>query len=191
MESRSLSERIADGDQQAFRVLFDLYSARLIHFADAIIRTKEGAMEFVDDVFIKLWKQKEHVPSINDIKAYLYTGVKNTALNYLSKRASQLTVEPFDHIDIQLSPAQNPAQKMISAEMMEKLHAAVEALPPRCKMIFKLVREDGLRYKEVAKILNVTVATVDAQMVIAVKRIREQVLVHFDFSPKTVFKNKL
>jgi RNA polymerase sigma-70 factor (ECF subfamily) len=72
----------------------------------------------------------------------------------------------------------------------------VEDLPSRCKIIFKLVREDGLKYKEVAEVLNVSVNTVDAQMVIAVKRISEKVKMHFDFfagparlSKKSAVKN--
>jgi RNA polymerase sigma factor (sigma-70 family) len=60
---------------------------------------------------------------------------------------------------------------MITAEMMHKMQAAIDALPPRCKMIFKLIREDGLRYKEVAEILNISVNTIDAQMAIAVRKI--------------------
>lgn len=180
-ELRSLSERIATGDQQAFRRLFDLYSPRLIHFARSIIRTNEGTIEAVDDVFIKLWKQKEQVASITDLKSYLYRSVKNTALNHLSRVARELSTEPFDHLDVLLSKDQNPAQRMITSEIITGIREAVDSLPPRCKMIFKLVREDGLRYKEVAQVLNLSVDTVDAQMVIAVKRIREKIKPHLDF----------
>ena len=60
---------------------------------------------------------------------------------------------------------------MITSEMYNKIQQAVEALPPRCKMIFKLVREDGLKYKEVSDILNIAVNTIDVQMAIAVKKI--------------------
>jgi DNA-binding CsgD family transcriptional regulator len=58
---------------------------------------------------------------------------------------------------------------MITEEMTRKMQQGVEALPPRCMMIFKLIREDGLKYKEVAEILNISVTTIDAQMAIAVK----------------------
>jgi RNA polymerase sigma-70 factor (ECF subfamily) len=67
---------------------------------------------------------------------------------------------------------------MITREMMDKMNAAIEALPPRCKMIFKLVREDGLQYKEVGEILHISVKTIDAQMAIAVKRICAAVGLH-------------
>jgi RNA polymerase sigma-70 factor (ECF subfamily) len=66
----------------------------------------------------------------------------------------------------------------------------VEALPPRCKMIFKLVREDGLKYKEIAEILNISINTIDAQMAIAVKRITVAIETQFDFSFKKTKKYK-
>ena len=76
----------------------------------------------------------------------------------------------FLDIDVN-DEAPGPQDLMITAEMMQRMHKAIEALPPRCKMIFKLIREDGLKYKEVAEILNISVNTIDAQMAIAVKRI--------------------
>jgi RNA polymerase sigma-70 factor (ECF subfamily) len=72
---------------------------------------------------------------------------------------------------------------MITAEMYRNICNAVESLPPRCKMIFKLIREDGLRYKEVSEILNISVNTIDAQMAIAVKRIAQAVQKDFDRFP--------
>lgn len=181
-------QRIADGDEQAFRRLFQYYSPRLNQFAYSIVKVKEAAAEIVDDVFIKLWKQREKAPAISNIRVYLYVAVKNSSLNYLSSKAHLQITEPFNHIDIELSRDQAPDEKMISAELLDKITAAVESLPPRCKMIFKLVREDGLRYKDVAEILNLTVNTVDAQMVIAVKRISEKVQAHFTAFPKKPVK---
>ena len=181
-------QRIADGDEQAFRRLFQYYSPRLNQFAYSIVKVKEAAAEIVDDVFIKLWKQREKAPAISNIRVYLYVAVKNNSLNYLSSKAHRQITEPFNYIDIELSRDQAPDEKMISAELRDKITAAVESLPPRCKMIFKLVREDGLRYKDVAEILNLAVNTVDAQMVIAVKRISEKVQAHFTAFPKKPVK---
>ena len=181
-------QRIGDGDEQAFRQLFQYYSPRLNQFAYSIVKIKEAATEIVDDVFIKLWKQREGVASISNIRVYLYVAVKNSSLNYLSSKAHRQITEPFNHFDIALSQDQAPDEKMISAELHGKITSAIESLPPRCKMIFKLVREDGLRYKDVAEILNLTLNTVDAQMVIAVKRISEKVQAHFTAFPRKTAK---
>jgi len=183
-----LQEKIAIGDERAFRQLFDHFAEKLFRFAFAIIKTKDGATEVVDEVFVKIWKQRTTISRINYLKTYLYTSVKNTSLNYLSRKANEQITESFDFINIQLQEEQSPDEQMISADILKKIQEAVNELPPRCKIIFKLVREDGLKYKEVADILNISTNTIDAQMVIAVKKISEKVKGHFEFFPGVVAK---
>src|SRR5882757_765781 len=178
-----LLQQIAAGDQAAFREVYLTFYKRLYQFALAIVKTKEPAEEIVEDVFIRIWQQKEALASIRNLRVYLYTAIKNTALNYLSKKARESITEPFDHIQIELNGSSiTPEQILITAEMFKKIQTAVEALPPRCKMIFKLVREDGLRYKEIAEILNISVNTIDVQMAIAVSRIATALEAEFGFS---------
>lgn len=182
-ELRRLQERIAMCDEKAFRQLFDYFSGKLFFFAMAIVKNKEGALEIVDEVFVKIWKNRSTITSISHIKVYLYTSVKNASLNYLARKANEQITETFDFIDIQVREDYCPYQQMVTADIFKKIQEAVNELPPRCKMIFKLVREDGLKYREVADILNISANTVDAQMVIAVQRISEKVKRHFDFFP--------
>ena len=181
-------DRVALGDQVAFRKVYDVFFQRLVSFSYAIIKQKDAAIEAVDEVFIRFWKNRANAATIQNLKVYLYTATKNASLNYLEAQAREQLTAPFDNIDTALTEEYNPEKLMITAELFQKIHNAVEDLPPRCKMIFKLVREDGLKYKEVAEILNVTVNTVDAQMVIAVKRISEKVRGHFDLFPKVKVK---
>jgi len=184
----SVKKEIASGNQSAFRQLYDSYSKKLVHFAYAILKESDASVEVVDEVFIKIWKNRETINTILNLRVYLYKAVKNTSLNYISRRANALQTEPFDYINIQLSDDLSPEQKLITSEIYQKIKVAVNNLPPRCKMIFKLVREDGLRYREVAAILNISENTVDAQMVIAVHRISEAVKCQFDFFPSRVEK---
>ena len=177
-----LLQQIAAGDQAAFRQVYAYFYKRLYQFAMAIVKTRESAEEIVEDVFVRIWQQKETLPAIRNLRVYLYTATKNTSLNYLSKKARESIAEPFDHIHIELGGSDiTPEQILITAEMYQKVQKAVEALPPRCKMIFKLVREDGLRYKEIAEILNISVNTIDVQMAIAVKRIATALEAEFGF----------
>lgn len=179
----SLREEIKNGNELSFRKLYNHVSKQLIAFAHSMVKERDAAFEIVDDVFVRLWQNRVHIYSIMNIKVYLYKAVKNTSLNYISKKAKENINEPFDHIDIQINNGANPENKMIMSEIYEKIDAAVKALPPRCKIIFKLVREDGLKYKEVAEILNISENTVDAQMVIAVHRISEAVRSDFHMPP--------
>jgi RNA polymerase sigma factor (sigma-70 family) len=125
-----VQEQIALNNQQAFRQLFDHYAPRLIHFAFAIVKHYEVAVELVDDVFIKIWKQRAEIMGIGNIRVYLYTAVKNTALNYLAKKTHDLVTEPFDFMHIDLHEAINPEQETISNEILGEINKAIESLPP-------------------------------------------------------------
>src|ERR1700754_1437176 len=104
----SAKNQIAAGNQEAFRQLFNSYNIRLEEFASALVRNKEAANDVVNEVFVKLWKGRERVPEIQNLKVYLYTATKNAALNYLSRKAHQLITEPFDDFSIQLKEEQCP-----------------------------------------------------------------------------------
>jgi len=184
----AISLKIADGDQYSFRILFHHFAGRLVMFAQSMLGTKEAATEVVDDVWVRIWKNRVTLPQIENLRVYLYTATKNAALNYLSRKAKTMVTEPFNDINVQLRDEHCPEQQMITQEIFSKIHAAVLDLPPRAKIIFKLVREDGLKYSEVAEILKISKNTVDAQMVIAVKKIKEAFASSFNFSRRRILK---
>ena len=172
VQLKELQKRIASDDETAFTQLYLHFGKKLIHFSLSLVRSKEIAEELVEDVFVKLWANRHHISEIENLTVYLYVAVKNRSLNVLSQKANELIAAPFDYLDTPVDEfAADPYDLMITSEMMASMHQAIEALPPRCKMIFKLIREDGLRYKEVADILNISVNTIDVQMAIAVKKI--------------------
>jgi RNA polymerase sigma-70 factor (ECF subfamily) len=185
-----LQHRIARNDEAAFTQLYLLFGKRLMQFALNLVRSKELAEELVEDVFVKIWSNRQQITSIENLTVYLYVAVKNRSLNALSQKAHELVTAPFDYLDTTVDQfSSDPYAIMVTAEMMEKMRQAVESLPPRCKMIFKLIREDGLRYKEVAEILNISVNTIDVQMAIAVRKICATL--HIDRSALPVSKKSL
>jgi RNA polymerase sigma-70 factor (ECF subfamily) len=172
VQLKELQTRIATEDESAFTQLYLHFGKKLNLFAASLVRSREIAEELVEDVFVKLWAGRQRITGIENITVYLYVAVKNKSLNKLSQKAKELIAAPFDFLDITTDEfASDPYDLMITSEMMAQMQHAIEALPPRCKMIFKLVREDGLKYKEVAEILNISVNTIDTQMAIAVKKI--------------------
>ncbi len=178
-----LLQQMSGGSQPAFREMYVHFYRRLFRFAFAIVKVRELAEEIVEDVFVRFWQNHKTAGAIQNLRIYLYTATKNTALNYLSQKARESMTEPFDHIHIELNgSAATPEQILITEEMFKKIRTAVESLPPRCKMIFKLVREDGLKYKEIAEVLNISVNTIDAQMAIAVKRISAALQTDFGYA---------
>lgn len=167
-----IQNRISFGDETALGCLHQLLNKKLVQFSNVLLKNKEASEEIVEDVFVKLWCNRNKIMEIDNLIVYLYVMVKNKSLNFLSAKTNNLIVAPFDYLDIELVDMNSlPDDLLISAEMMGQMKKAIENLPPRCKMIYKLIREDGLKYKEVAQILNISVNTIDVQMAVAVKRI--------------------
>ncbi len=76
-------------------------------------------------------------------------------------------------IDLFTSTETTPEEELISQEGIHRLNLAIDSLPAKCKMAFKLVREDKLKYKEVAAILDISVKTLEAHLANAVRKLRK------------------
>lgn len=162
---------MAENNPIAIELLYTYYFSKLSIFACSVLKSKELAEEVVETVFIKLWSNRGRVAQIENLTVYLYKAVKNSALNELKKTSTELPTDFSTIDDYWPAGSISPLEELILSEMMQSMNVAIESLPPRCRMIFKLIREDGLKYKEVAEILNLSINTIDNQMAIAVKRI--------------------
>jgi len=173
---QELVNRIAlneDGD--AYKKLFLYYHPRLLSFSYAITHSKQSSEEAVSDVFVNIWSLRTTLLRISNFPLYLYVSTKNVSLNYLA-RQKRTQVFSLDDVKTEFTClSYNPEQILITAEMFRRICAAVQSLPPKCRLIFKLVKEDGLRYKEVAELLNLSVKTVENQMAIALRKLGESV----------------
>ena len=158
-------------DTQAYKQLFLLFYPSLVLFASSIIKSRQLAEEVVSDVFIKIWEKRHQLDKIENLSYYLFTAVKNKCLNQLYDSKSMEGIDIHDTIFEFKSLYHDPEQKLISAEMINKIQKAIQDLPPRCRLIFKLVKEEGLKYKEVAQLLQLSVKTVENQMSLAFKKI--------------------
>lgn len=162
-------------DTAAYKELFLLYHKRLLNFSMTITHSKESAEEVVSDVFMKIWANRKTLSTIENFHLYIYVVTKNLSINRILKERKRQTFS-LDEIEIDIKNIYtNPEQLMITAEMQKRISAAIHALPPKCKLIFKLIREDGLKYKEVAELLSLSLKTVENQMTIALKKITESI----------------
>lgn len=187
LDFTKLQSEIAMGSEAAFVKLYDIFKNRLQAFSYSMVHSKEIAGDVVEDVFVKIWTSKQNLLHVENLAVYLYVSVKNQSLTKLSQKAKNLVVASYDTLEPSTEAIkENPYAYMVNSEMIKNLNHAIDSLPPRCKMIFKLIREDGLRYKEVSEILNISINTIDVQMAIAVKRISEAL----QFDP-TMLKNSL
>ena len=177
-----LQTEIETGNQDAYRQLFNLLYPNLYRFAFSLTKNKELSEEIVSDVFINIWRKKETIAAIDNLKLYLYISAKNTSLNYLSKLAKEKLVSIDQLNPFAALPFSNPEQVLVSKEMNTRIHRAIEALPPQAKLIFILTKELGFSYKEAAALLNLSPGTIDNQLVIALKKLSKSL--HYQFIKK-------
>jgi RNA polymerase sigma-70 factor (ECF subfamily) len=158
-------------DTQAYKELFLLFQPSLLQFAISILKSKEISEEVVSDVFIRIWEKRQQLDKVENLTYYLFTAVRNRAITQLQdakkKRSLSIDAQPIEFRSIYY----DPEQTMISAETIRQIQEIIRELPPRCQLVFKLVKEDGLKYKEVADLLQLSVKTVESQMTLAFKKI--------------------
>ena len=166
-----LGQVVLEKDQKAYKELFIGLHENLHRFALSILKSKEDTEEVVSDFFITLWQKRDSLLEIENLRLYFFVSIKNLSINKLSQRKKYNTVFNEEYLVHFKSPFFNPAELMLSREAVGKILNAINELPPRCKLIFRLIREDALKYSDVATLLNISIKTVEAQMAIAVKRI--------------------
>ena len=159
--------QIASDEYAAFRELYLLMYAPLLRFASIYTHSSHLSEDVLADVFLKLWDQRSSLGAVRNLRVYLYTAVKNTALNYRNRPS------PIADNDLAALEADypDPADALISSETRKQVQKAVQQLPPRCKLIFQLAKEEGMRYKEISSIIGISVKTIDNQLAIALAKI--------------------
>lgn len=158
---------------KAYSQLYELLSDGLHRFSYSLVKSNEAAEEIVSDVFIKIWKIRSKLLEIENLRVYCYKVAKNFSLNYIIKHYKKKVVS-LDGIDVEaVIEMRGPVEMCISADLVNQIRQVICQLPPQCKLIFQLVKEDGLRYKEVAAILDLSPLTVRNQLAIAIRKIGE------------------
>jgi len=177
-ETNQLLRRIvADNDTRAFSTLYEAMHSSLYRFAITLIKTKEPAEEITADVFIRLWQRRQSIipDNIRSCRLYLFMCIKNASLNYLRDHRHAATIDPEQLSLTAWHTGVSPEDILITAEIAQQLNRAINDLPPKCGLIFRLVKEEELSYREVAELLDVSAKTVENQIGIALKKIRSAI----------------
>ena len=164
-----LSAKIAEENNTfAFNELFRYYFPGLLSFANSIIKNRQVSEEIVEDVFIKLWENRSMLPTITNLSHYLYTATRHSSINYIK---SKKNIHFEDLGDEYTYSIQTHESQMIGDENAKIILDIINNLPPRCRLILRLVKDEGMSYQEVAQLLNLSVRTINTQMTIALSRI--------------------
>jgi RNA polymerase sigma factor (sigma-70 family) len=176
LAERLFYNTVHHSDHQAFGQLYKLLKASMMDFAIALVKERWVADELVQDTFVNFWKQKGTITEeVLNVKLYFLLKVKEAGISYLQSARKQEVVdmELLDTSHLQLIP--DPEQLFINAEIGRIIQQAVDSLPGVCKLIYTMVRVDGLKYKDVAFLLNMPAKTVESKMMQAVKSMGEAV----------------
>lgn len=171
-EEKILFDKIKDNDEKAFEKLFHKYYGHLCLFASRILQDEISAEEIVQDFFVKLWEKRKQLSIETSVKSYLYRSIRNLCFNLI------------EHNNIKLKHAQSVISNhknhladddgFNEIDLAKKIEDSIQSLPEKRREIFRLSREEGLKYREIAEKLNISIKTVEAQMGLAFKTLREK-----------------
>ena len=174
-----LLERLRRGDEAAFDSIFRAHYPQLVGVAEGMLGDRGTAEEIAQEVMLELWKRREAL-ALESLRAYLIRATRNRALNYIRHEKVTRQAEPFA-IGETTAPA-SAETDLVDQEIDAAVKAAIRQLPDRCREVFELSRVHGLKYSEIARTLDISVKTVEAQMGKALRTLREQLAAYL---PKT------
>lgn len=174
-----LALRIKLGDEQAFELLYRKFYARLCAFANKFLNDSEVAQEIVQDVFTKIWEGREDIDPEDSIKSYLFKIAQNLSINNLRrKKVESRYIEIYKLIYIE-QHEHSGLESLLAKELEENISKSIANLPTQCRKIFVLSRSEGLKYKEIAETLDISIKTVEAQMSKAFRSLRIELSDYF------------
>jgi RNA polymerase sigma-70 factor (family 1) len=174
-----LIKELIEGNDKAFRKLFDTYRDNVYAYSISMLKTKVLAEEIVQDVFLKIWQHRNRLNPELSFKSYVFTITRNLTFNLISKATNnrKLREEVFYESQKSYTPIED---KIAEADYEILKNKAIEQLSPKRKIIFQMSRDEGKSYEEISKELDISVSTVKGQMSKALATIRDFLQTHGD-----------
>jgi RNA polymerase sigma-70 factor (ECF subfamily) len=167
--------RIRNGDIGQFESLFRSSYVSLVRYAKTLIKDHDASEEIVQDLFFRLWKDREKLNIESSLNGYLFRSVHNKCLHYID-HIKVVERHAYEMSNRQPEYPESPSELLNYKELQEKIAGILERLPERCGQIFCMSRFEGLKYTEIAEKLSVSVKTVEANMGKALKEFRKELL---------------
>ena len=145
---------------------------RFFRFAYYCLGEKEACREVVTDVFFSVWQSRKRLKDIDNIDTYLYISVRNESFRFQARNKDLNRVSLNELLPLMEDEDEgSPEEHLELKEMREMLDKAIDELPEKCRLVFLMSREEGLKTKEIAEILSVQESTVRVQMKIAIEKL--------------------
>ena len=162
-------------EEQEFELIFRRYYVRLCGFANKFIANTAEAEEIVQEVFLNIWDKKDRLKLDDEIKPYLFKSVQNLCFNFIEHQ--KVVDNYYSVIEVVYNNKKedfDSYESVLFTEFQAKVDEAIDSLPEECRKIFKMSREDGLKYAEIAEKLGLSVKTVETQMSRALSKLKTE-----------------
>ncbi len=168
---------LREGDKAAFEAVYHEFFGVLYSLSSQYIFKPEDAEEMVQEAFLKLWEVRSRLNEDSNIKNFLYTITKNNCLNFI--RNEQITSSHlkryYDELQYNYEALYLLEDDYLRIEELKlKIDEAIDSLPTKWKNIFRMSREEDLRYKDISQRLGISEKTVEASITKALKKLREE-----------------
>jgi RNA polymerase sigma-70 factor (ECF subfamily) len=188
MASMNLLHSVSNDERGSFEMFYNLYYEQVFRFVYYFLREKESCREVVADVFFGLWQSRKRLKEIDNINTYLYVVARNESIRFM-KQNHHLSFLSLEEIPVHLEKSEDasPEDKLFNQEIESLLTKTINELPEKCRVIFLMVRTEGLKPKQIAEILSIKESTVRSQMKIAIEKIMEAIKPYFPNLSLSVF----
>lgn len=173
LSDEQLMSEIKAGNMLAFDTLYHKYNRRIYKFAVSILKSSEDAENILQDVFLKLWINRDNVEKYSSVRHYIFSITYNSSITIIRGKMKESrfleslkNMQDFEHDPVNL--------EIEYKELEGKLNEIIESLPERQKEVYLLHKVEGLKYSEIAERLNISVNTIENHMSRALKFIRER-----------------
>ena len=166
---KELLSSLSKGNEEALKFIYQKYWERLFLSAYNVLKDKEACEDIVQEIFIQLWQKKEQLVIKTSLDAYLVSATRYQVFHLIRKGFKRK--ELFENLEERFSTEGADASLDVK-ETQKTIDVVVDNLPEKCKIIYKLSRENHLSYKQIAEQLQISPKTVENQLAIALKRLR-------------------
>ena len=171
LQEAELLPLLVKGDESAFLTVYKEYSSGIFSFILKYVNSTPLAEDLVQEVFLKIWESRKNLKHVRSLKAYLFITARNHTLNSL-KKASRSEAALGEIVNSYIALRNNTEDCLLEKEYKVFLDKVLAALPERSRRIFRLCREQGKSYEEVAAIMGISRNAVKNHMVFSMKVLR-------------------